>query len=197
MKKGGVNGALQSLPLKPSRVENPSGRILGDIKFLKDEIQKSSEELVLAFTAADLEKVHKRKKYSLMLGLEYFHGMLEGDVNLIDTYYSEGIRSITLFNGWKDQIYKKPEEKNKKLSLTPFGKNVIARMNQLGMVIDITHLSEDVQYNVINTSRAPIMASHSNVRAIVPHRMNLSDRIIKMMAEKVVEPGLKSVRHCR
>lgn len=113
-------------------------------------------------------------------------GILCNDIERLDKLYQEGIRLMTLT--WNhDNCIGSPNSKDievMKKGLKPFGLEVIERMNELGMIIDVSHLSDGGFWDVIRCSDKPVVASHSNARALCPHPRNLSNEMIKALAEK-------------
>jgi membrane dipeptidase len=107
------------------------------------------------------------------------------ELNRVKEFYDKGIRYITLCHSSNNDICdsstdRKGAEHN---GLSPFGKKVVAEMNRLGMIIDVSHISDKSFYDVIELSKAPVIASHSSVRAIAHHPRNLTDEMIKKLAK--------------
>lgn len=119
-------------------------------------------------------------------------GVLDGDFKRLDTLYDAGIRLVTLTWNYPNCIGF-PNSRNSnvmKKGLTDFGLELIERMNSLGMIIDVSHLSDGGFWDCIRLSKEPICASHSNARSICPHPRNLSDEMLKALAEKGGAAGL-------
>jgi membrane dipeptidase len=111
---------------------------------------------------------------------------LAKDINRVEEFYNKGVRYITLCHSYHNDICdsssdSKPAEHN---GVSEFGKQVIAEMNRLGMMVDISHASDKSFFDAIELSKAPVIASHSSVRAIAHHNRNMTDEMIKKLAEK-------------
>ncbi len=181
METGGLDGLVQNLPLEQGRWEHPSEMIHRDVREVRRKLEVDDTIFELARNASDFRRIHSRGKRPVMLGLEYFRGLLEGRVKTLGAYHAEGVRMIGLFSGGLDLILEEDEQQQQ---LTRFGLDVIERMNQLGIAIDVTHLRDPVRLQVIRASRAPVVASHANAQGIVPSGFNLGDETIDQLAGK-------------
>ncbi len=103
---------------------------------------------------------------------------IEGSLEKLNEFYNAGVRIMTLCWNYSNEICDGIEEK-RGAGLTEFGKSVVSEMNRLGMIIDVSHISEKGFWDVIEASKSPIAATHSNAKAIMPHRRNLDDEQIK------------------
>ena len=107
---------------------------------------------------------------------------IENDLNNLERYYDLGARYMTLTHNettdWADASYDQPRHGG----LSPFGKKVIKAMNRMGMLVDVSHASDDTVRDAVKVSKAPVIASHSSVKAICPSRRNLIDELIKEIA---------------
>jgi membrane dipeptidase len=144
--------------------------------------------MMMAYTAADLQKAVKEKKLAAMLGVEGGH-MIENDLNKLDSLYKRGVRYMTLtWNNSTDWASSAKDEQEKKDSLVhkglnDFGKQVVKKMNELGMMIDVSHLGETSFWDMMKVTTKPVIASHSAVWNLCPHRRNLKDEQIKAIAK--------------
>lgn len=134
---------------------------------------------------AELEQNRKKGKISAFLTIENGYPVL-GKMENIKRFYDMGVRLITLT--WNDPncfgfCHSMEEEKMKK-GLTDFGKEAVAYMNDLGMIVDVSHLSDGGFYDVVELSKKPFVASHSNCRELSPSTRNLTDEMIKLLADK-------------
>jgi len=138
-----------------------------------------------ALSADDVFRIKKEGKIAIYLGMENGFPLMN-DLNLVDYFYQRGIRYITLAHSSDNQLCdsatdrKDPEDRG----LTPFGRQVVQRMNDLGMIVDISHISEKSALEVLEISRAPVIASHSCVQALCPIERNLSDRVLLQLKAK-------------
>ncbi len=153
-----------------------------------DIVQRHPNDFVLALTADDIERAHKHGKIAALMGIEGGHA-IEDSLRLLRDFYELGIRYMTLThvntNGWADSS----GDQNKATvhhhgGLTPFGKLVIAEMNRLGMMIDISHVADKTFWDALETSKAPLIASHSSCRALTQVPRNMTDEMIAAMAKK-------------
>ena len=152
----------------------------------KKEIAANSKDISLALTFNDLVENEKAGKMSAFLTVEE-GGIIHNDMSRLEQLYEEGVRLITLTWNYENCI----GFPNKLTGgLKPFGIEVVKRMNELGMLIDVSHLSDDGFWDVIKYSSKPIVASHSNARALCNHPRNLTDDMIKALAENGGTAGL-------
>ena len=139
----------------------------------------------IATTSADARRIEKTGKRAIYIGLE--NGFPIGtDLSRIQAFFNKGVRYITLCHSSNNDICdsstdRKGAEHN---GLSGFGKQVVSEMNRLGIMIDVSHMSDKSFYDVIETSKAPVIASHSSVRAIAHSPRNLTDDMIKKLAAK-------------
>ena len=149
-----------------------------------DIVEKYPNDFVLATTAADVRRAHRQHKIAALLGIEGGHA-IEDSLRLLRRYYDEGVRYMTLThansNHWADSSGDDNKPNN---GLSPFGKEVVREMNRLGMIVDISHVSDKTFWDALETSKAPIFASHSSCRAIAPVPRNMTDEMIRALAKK-------------
>jgi membrane dipeptidase len=148
-------------------------------------LKKDSDLAALALKADDLAKIERTGKRAIYIGME--NGFpLAKDLSRVEEFYKKGVRYITLCHSYHNDICDsssdaKPAEHN---GVSEFGKQVIAEMNRLGMMVDVSHASDKSFFDAIELSKAPIIASHSSVRAIAQHNRNMTDEMIKKLAAK-------------
>jgi membrane dipeptidase len=143
---------------------------------------------VYATTADDIERAHREHKIAALMGIEGGHA-IEDSLRLLRDYYALGIRYMTLThfntNDWADSQGDFTDPKVKKHNgLTPFGKDVVREMNRLGMMVDISHVADKTFYDALAVSTAPMIASHSSCRALTSFTRNMTDDMIRGLAEK-------------
>lgn len=145
---------------------------------------------------AEMMQVVKEKKLAAMFGVEGGH-MIENNLNNLDNFYKRGVRYMTLtWNNSTDWATSALDEASPNLSergalkgparkkgLTEFGKQVVKRMNELGMMVDLSHVGEQTFWDAINTTTKPVIVSHSCVYNLCPHRRNLKDEQIKAVGK--------------
>lgn len=159
--------------------------ILKAVNILKESVGRNSDIIEMAFNADDIERNQKNNKMSAILTIEDGRS-IDGKLEKIKKYYDMGIRLITLTWNYENSLgfpnSNDPEMMNK--GLKPFGREAVEYMNELGILVDVSHLSDGGFYDVANISKKPFIASHSNARGISPHRRNLTDDMIRIIGEK-------------
>ncbi len=155
------------------------------IKRGKAEFTACSDEISLASNYDDVIKNQASGKVSAILTIEE-GGILNNDLNRLYELYNQGIRLITLTWNYENCIGypNSREEIVMQKGLKPFGVEVIEKMNELGMIIDVSHLSDGGFWDVMKYSKKPVVASHSNARSLCNHPRNLSDEMIEALADK-------------
>ncbi len=141
-----------------------------------------SDDLEIATEARDLKRIVRKGKHAIYLGME--NGYPIGtDIGLLDEYYDRGIRYVTIVHSNNNDICDSSTDSVEHGGLSPFGEQVVARMNDLGIMVDVSHASDDGFYDVIEQSRAPVIASHSCARALCDNPRNLSDEMLLKLKE--------------
>ncbi len=147
------------------------------------ELDKNYQYIKLATRYEDIINNDKEGKISAILSIEE-GGALKGKLYNLRNYYRLGVRSITLtWNNVNHIGYPNTKEAYRNKGLTDFGRQVVYEMNRLGMLIDVSHLSDQGFYDVANISEKPFIASHSNSRHIKNHLRNLTDDMIRVLSE--------------
>lgn len=151
-------------------------------------VNRNPRKMMIVRNVQDLLQTVKEKKLGVIIALEGGR-MMEDDLSKLDSFFKKGIRRMTLTwdnsTSWatsekyetSDSLLQQPK------GLNAFGKQVIKRMNQLGMIIDLSHAGEKTFYDAVNTSTKPVITSHSCVYNLCPSRMNLKDEQIKAIAK--------------
>jgi membrane dipeptidase len=184
MKEGGVDAIFFAVWM-PSKVRGPIAveRAQAQIDAVHAQVKKHSSDLVFATTADQIRAARAQNKIAILLGIEGGH-MINSDLAVLRKFSAEGVRYMTLTHSgnceWADSSTDKPAHNG----LSPFGKQVIAEMNRLGMIVDVSHVSDKTFHDVLAISKAPVFASHSNCRALCDHPRNMSDEMIRELAAK-------------
>jgi membrane dipeptidase len=184
MREGGL-GALFFSVWIPSKVKGPVAvqRALAQIAAVHQQVELHSGELAFATTAEEIRSAHRRGKIAALIGIEGGH-MINSDLAVLRQFAAQGARYMTLTHTgnveWADASGQAPTHHG----LTPFGREVIHEMNRLGMLVDISHVSDKTFYDVLAISKAPLIASHSSCRAICDAPRNMTDAMIKDLAAK-------------
>jgi membrane dipeptidase len=145
------------------------------------------DRMMMAFTVADIEHAHKDHKLAALMGIEGGHS-IENDVHLLRDFYRLGVRYMTLSwsntNEWADSSGDITDTKVQHHNgLTDFGKEVVLEMNRIGMMVDISHVSDKTFWDAIATTKAPVIASHSSARALSNHPRNMTDDMLRAVAK--------------
>lgn len=154
------------------------------IERMKSEVRKYSDEIAFAKNKKEIEKNRKEGKISAVLTLEE-GGVFNGKIERLDELWREGIRLVTILWNYENCIGYPNSRKQEVMckGLKPFGFEVVERMNEMGMIIDVSHLSDGGFWDVVEISKCPIVASHSNAREICSHPRNLTDEMIRAIGE--------------
>jgi membrane dipeptidase len=145
-------------------------------------LEKQNDDFVIVHKLEDIKEICKLGKIACILSIEGGEA-LEEDLFLLEIFYRLGVRSIGLTWNQRNAIADGVGEGQTGGGLTRFGKKVVKLMNQLGMAVDVSHLSEASFWSVLDVSEKPIWASHSNVYQICPHVRNLNDQQIKALVK--------------
>ena len=186
MKQGGLDVQLFSVFCDGDR-KNPFAYTNRAMDSLDAVVARNPDKIVKVANYMELLKAVKQHKIAAMFGVEGGH-MIEDDLKKLDVLFNRGARYLTLTHNiapsWATSAADETTNPNlPHKGLTDFGKQVVQRMNQLGMLIDVSHSGEQTFWDVINLTTKPIIASHSSVYNLVPHRRNLKDNQIKAIAK--------------
>jgi membrane dipeptidase len=184
MKEGGVNVQFFAAFIEELYKPNTSlKRTLQLIDCIYQQVEENKEDLSVAINYEQIKTTISSGKIAAILSIEGGEA-LEGDLGVLRMLYRLGVRLLTLTWNQRNQIADGIGESRTKSGLTEFGLKVIDEMNKLGMLIDVSHLSEASFWDVVKRSKSPVVASHSNCYALCPHLRNLKDGQIKALAEK-------------
>jgi len=196
MKEGGLTGEFFSLYIKPWYVENGGAarRTLDMIDSVYRAVERHPRDLMFATSVADIRRAKRLGKVAALMGIEGGHA-IEDSLPALREFYRLGVRYMTLTwnntNNWADAG--RGEKKHNGLS--EFGKEVVREMNRLGMLIDVSHVSDKTMSDALDVSKAPIIASHSSARALSDVPRNIPDDLLKRIAKNggVVQVNFYSV----
>ena len=184
MKEGGMGAVFFSIWMHSS-ITGPGAvkRALDQIDAVREQERRHPDDLVLATTAEEVRRAYVQHKIAALLGMEGGH-MIDNDLGLLRMYAALGVRYLTLTHGgnteWADSSTDKPAHNG----LTDFGKDVVRELNRLGVLVDISHVSDKTFYDALEVSKAPMIASHSSCRALCDAPRNMTDDMIKALAAK-------------
>ena len=177
-KQGGVDYQLFSVWCDGER-KNPYAWAMRSMDTLEAVAARNPDKIVIAKSWSAIQKALKENKIVAQYGVEGGH-MIEDNIDRLDTFYKRGVRYMTLtWNNSPTWASSHADEKDPKYTgprgLTAFGKEVIHRMNKLGIIVDISHVGETTFWDAIKTTTKPVIASHSNSYSICPVTRNLKD----------------------
>lgn len=184
MQKGNYMAQFFAMFVDLKGVRDPFETAVEMIDKFYMELDKNSDRIKYAGSMDELKKNDSEGKMSAFLTIEE-GGVLKGRMHNLRILYRLGVRLITLTWNYPNEIgYPNYRWEYKDRGLTPFGREVVEEMNNLGMAVDVSHLSDAGFYDVAEVSRKPFCASHSDARAVNEHPRNLSDEMIKVLSEK-------------
>lgn len=179
---GCVGGQFWSVYI-PYSLSGPAAvkAVLEQIDVVHYIVARYPQTFELALTAADVERIHNKGRIASMIGMEGGHA-IDNSLAMLRMTYALGARYMTLTHvkniDWADAAGEKPEHHG----LTPFGEEIVREMNRLGMLVDLSHVSDDTMRCALKVSKAPIIFSHSSARALCHHPRNVPDDILKLTA---------------
>ncbi len=183
MRDGGLTAIFFSIWIN-GKILGPTAvkQALDQIDAVRETVRKHPNDFILATTAEDIREAKKQHKIAALMGVEGGH-MMGNDLAVLRTFAALGVRYMTLThmenNEWADSSTATPEHNG----LTPFGKDVVREMNRLGMLVDISHVSDKTFYDALEVSKAPLIASHSSCRALCNAARNMTDDMIRDLAK--------------
>jgi membrane dipeptidase len=185
LRKGGVGAQFWSVwvPVEAGYRGEALSMTLEQIDLVKRMIERYPGTFEVALTADDIERNHANGKIASMIGVEGGH-CIEESLAALEKLYNLGARYMTLTHtdslGWADSA----TDAAKNNGLTPFGKQVVQRMNELGMMVDLSHVSAKTMRDAIATSEAPVIFSHSSAFGVCPSPRNVPDDVLKSLKNK-------------
>ena len=188
LREGGYDAVFWSIYMgKTPGDGRATKRAIRRIDSVHEMIRRHPGTLMLATTAEDIREAARQGKIACLMGIEGGH-MIEDDLATLRTYYRLGARYMTLthsFNtSWADSAGTQLVVESEHDGLTDFGREIVLEMNRLGMMVDVSHVADSTFWDVMETSKAPAIASHSSVRALADHRRNMTDDMIEAMASR-------------
>jgi len=184
MRDGNLSAIFFSIWM-PSKVTGSEAvnRALVQIDAVREQVRRHPKDLVLATTAAEIREARKQGKIAALMGVEGGH-MINSDLGVLRSYAALGVRYMTLTHSGNDEWADSSTDKPAHNGLTDFGKDVVRELNRLGVMVDISHVSDKTFYDALEVSKAPLLASHSSCRAICNAARNMTDQMMKDLAAK-------------
>lgn len=189
MKEGGLDAEFFAVfigqgPRNDSAYTVVHERALSIFKAIHENVDKNSDQAEIAYSADDAYRISRSGKRAAFIGVE--NGYPVGkDISRIKEYYDLGARYITLSHSGNNDICDSSTDPQgpEFNGLSPFGEEVVAEMNRLGMMVDVSHISDESFYDVLTVSKAPVIATHSSCRALCAHPRNLDDDMLRALKE--------------
>src|SRR6267142_2478161 len=182
MREGGIGAIFFALwvPVDITGLK-ATRRALDLLVSVNEQIRRHPDDLMLATSSGEVRAARVQGKIAVLLGVEGGHA-IDNNLDILRDFFARGVRYMTLTHNaatdWADSSNQSPRHQG----LTDFGREVIREMNRLGMLVDISHVSDQTFFDVLEISRAPVIASHSCCRAICNAPRNLSDDMIEALA---------------
>jgi membrane dipeptidase len=186
--KGNLGAEFFSIWVEPTLYKGGyARRTLELIDSVKQQVARNPKQMMFVATPEGIEYAHRTHKFAVLMGIEGGHS-IEGSIPLLRQYYALGVRYMTLTwansNGWADSSGDIDDKSvtHTKEGLTEFGKDVVYEMNRLGMMVDISHVSDRTFFRTLVITRAPVIASHSSARALCDAPRNMTDAMLVAVA---------------
>ncbi len=182
LRKGGVGGQFWSVFI-PVEVHGPLAvqMTFEQIDLVHAMADRYPSDFAMAYTAADVRRVHRAGRIASLIGIEGGH-QINNSLAMLRQMYAAGARYMTLTHSsntdWADSATDAPAHHG----LTPFGREVVREMNRIGMLVDLSHVSAETMRAALETTEAPVIFSHSSARALVDHPRDVPDDILKLVA---------------
>lgn len=186
-KQGGLNGPFMSIYI-PAKLDDSdestqlAHQLIDNVEAI---VGRAPDKFAIAVSPDEIEAQFKKGLISLPMGMEN-GSPIQGDLKNLEVFHKRGIRYITLTHAKSNHISDSSYDDNKQWDgLSPFGEKVVSEMNRLGIMVDISHVSDAAFYDAVKISKAPMIASHSSLRSFTPNfERNMDDDMVKALAEK-------------
>lgn len=187
MKKGGLDVGFFILWTAQGKTDSEGYKKVKEkadhiLEVIKSNVNKSPSLAELAYSTDDINRIVNLGKRAILIGLENGYPLGE-DLKLVKKYYNDGVRYITLCHTENNQLCSSSTDDKEDMGITSFGKEVINEMNKMGIMIDVSHVSDKTFYDIIKLTKTPIIASHSNARSLCDHPRNMSDDMLKVLSK--------------
>jgi membrane dipeptidase len=193
MQAGGLTGVFFSIYVDKDYYEKPTQlgggaarRALDLIDITYRAVELHPKELTLALTAEDVRRAKRENRVAVLMGIEGGHA-IENSLGALREFYRLGVRYMTLThtntNDWADSAGFMGPPPVRHHGLTPFGEDVVREMQRIGMLVDVSHVSDETFWSVMKVAKAPVIASHSSARALADVRRNMSDEMLQALGK--------------
>ena len=184
MREGGVGAIFFSIWISSKITgQEAVNRALAQIDAVREQVRTHPKDLALCATAAEVRAAHKEGKIAALMGVEGGH-MINSDLDVLRKFAGLGVRYMTLTHSGNDEWADSSTDTPAHNGLTDFGKDVVREMNRLGVMVDISHVSDKTFYDALSVSKAPMIASHSSCRVFCDAPRNMTDQMMKDLAAK-------------
>ena len=185
IRQGNLGAEFFSIWVEPEFKGRYARRAMDLIDSVYQQAVRYPDKMTMAFTADDIVRAHEQHKFAALMGIEGGHA-IENDMRLLRDFYRLGVRYMTLTwsntNEWADSSGDIQDPNIRHYNgMTDFGKDVVREMNRLGMIVDISHVSDATFYQALMVSQAPVIASHSSSRELTNHPRNMTDDMLRAM----------------
>lgn len=188
MRQGGLDAVFFAAfvaqgPRTPEGNENARQRVLKIIDTVHSVLEKNKDQAALAINSSDAQKLKSEGRLAIYLGIENGYA-IGNDLSLIKKYYDMGVRYLTLCHTKNNDLCDSSTDPDtaRYNGLSELGKKAVEEMNNIGMMIDVSHISDEAFYDVLKYSKVPVIASHSSARALCNSPRDLSDDMLKALA---------------
>ncbi len=184
LREGGVGAVFWSAytPSDGPKDRPASRQVHEQIDIIQQMIAHYPDAFEAALTADDVERIRKQGKIASLIGLEGGHA-IDNSLAVLREMYGRGARYMTLTHADTNDLADAGTDKPRHMGLSDLGRDVVAEMNRLGMLVDISHVSADTMRDVLKVSTAPVIASHSSAFAIAPHVRNVPDDVLALIKQ--------------
>ena len=189
MREGGLDAEFLSVWVPPELYpkERAFAQALAQFDAIDHMIAANASSAVLARTSSDVRQVAADGKTAFLIGVEGGHALGDAPnaelLRRLRQFYDRGARYMTLTWSNSNRIGGSSGDKGKTRGLSAFGKQVVATMNELGMIVDISHVSDATFFDVIRASKLPVLASHSSARTLSNHPRNMTDEMLRAVRD--------------
>lgn len=185
LREGGVGAQFWSVYVPISTYGGAPGdaaRVLGQMDVVRRLVERYPEDLELAFSAADVRRAHAAGRVASLMGIEGGHA-IEDSLGVLRSLYAAGARYMTLTHSlglhWADSA----TDEQRHGGLTDFGEEVVREMNRLGMLVDLSHVTDAVMHDTLDVAVAPVIFSHSSARGVTDHPRNVPDSVLERLKD--------------
>jgi membrane dipeptidase len=187
MREGGLDVQFWSIYMGKREGDGRSIReALERIDAVREMVRRHSDRVALTGSVAEIRRAVAGGKIASVMGVEGGH-IIEDRLAMLRIYYALGVRYLTLTHSfhtnWADSSGTTEVPEPRHGGLTEFGEQVVAEMNRLGMLVDVSHVSDETFYDTLRVTKSPVIASHSSCRAVADHPRNMSDDMLRALAE--------------